>query len=99
MLKMPGQILKYQIVNVTTFIIILFITLDVLNTGWLSRVYALVAGLIIGTLLGLRYLKFNFQKDFIQNDFFKSIGMDINKPLITYLGSAKNISTNEANWN
>lgn len=72
MLKMPGQILKYQIANVTTFIIILFITLDVLNTGWLSRVYALVAGLIIGTLLGLRYLKFNFQKDFIQNDFFKS---------------------------
>ena len=30
-----------------------------------------------------------------KNDFFKTIGMDINKPLITYLGSAKNISTNE----
>tara|TARA_B100000579_G_scaffold413602_1_gene406410 strand:- start:1539 stop:2939 length:1401 start_codon:yes stop_codon:yes gene_type:complete len=28
-------------------------------------------------------------------DFFKSIGLDENKPLVTYLGSAKNISTSE----
>ena len=27
--------------------------------------------------------------------FFESIGLDVNKPLITYLGSAKNISTSE----
>lgn len=30
-----------------------------------------------------------------RKDFLKSIGMDIDKPLVTYLGSAKNISTSE----
>ena len=74
MLKMPGQILKYQIANVTTFIIILFITLDVLNTGWLSRVYALVAGLIIGTLLGLRYLNLTSRKILFKMIFYIKFG-------------------------
>tara|TARA_S200000501_G_scaffold82884_1_gene75029 strand:- start:659 stop:2059 length:1401 start_codon:yes stop_codon:yes gene_type:complete len=30
-----------------------------------------------------------------KKEFFKSIGMNVNKPLVTYLGSAKNISTSE----
>ena len=30
-----------------------------------------------------------------KKDFFKSIGMNANRPLVTYLGSAKNISTSE----
>ena len=30
-----------------------------------------------------------------KRDFFESIGLDINKPVVTYLGSAKNISTSE----